>query len=143
MTPSIEDRVGVDDLLMAYVWAVDTGDIEAYVDTFARDATLVDSNGARHIGHAAIRAYAAGFFARPGGRGRAHFFQKLKIRAEPRGVCVLSFWQVVQGVATTGETRARSMGTCDDLCVKTADGWRFAERAIGRWNDETAPWKLG
>ena len=143
MTVSIEDRLGVEDLLAAYIWAADTGDIDAYVDTFATDATLIDSNGARHVGHAAIRAYAGQFFARPGGRGRAHFFQRLKISGEAGGVRVLSFWLVAQGLAATGDAPARSLGTCEDLCVKTPAGWRFAERSIGRWNDETAPWKLG
>ena len=143
MTIAIEDHIGVDDLFMDYVWASDTGDVEGYVATFAEDGVLTDSNGERHAGRAAIRAYAQAFFSIPGGRGRAHFFQKLRVKAEGGGARVFSFWQVVQCFAGKREGMLRSVGTCDDLCVKTPEGWRFAERKIGRWNNETAPWKTG
>ena len=143
MAVSIEARIAIDDLFMDYVWASDTADVEAYVATFAVDGSLVDSNGVRHVGHDAIRAYAANFFALPGGRGRVHFFQKMRLRAEGDRVRVFSFWQVVQTFAGSREGKLRSVGTCDDLCAPTPEGWRFRERAIGRWNDETAPWKMG
>jgi uncharacterized protein (TIGR02246 family) len=120
---------------------LDTGDADAYAQTFAPDGVLVDSDGHRHVGRAAIRAYAAASFATPGSRGRMHFFQEMTFRAEPPGVRVFSFWQVVQVAAATRTGRVRSTGTCDDLCVRSGEGWRFAERIIGRWNDETAPWR--
>lgn len=142
MRVSIEDRIAIDDLFMDYVWASDTADVAAYVATFAPEGVLVDSNGGQHIGHDAIRAYARNFFALPGGRGRVHFFQKMRVTAEGSGIRVFSFWQVVQSFAATREGKLRSVGTCDDLCVKTPTGWRFAERVIGRWNDQTAPWKI-
>jgi hypothetical protein len=37
--------------------------------------------------------------------------------------------------------KVRSTGTTSDLCVKVDGRFRFKERIIGRWNDETAPWK--
>ncbi len=140
MTVSAEDRFGVHDLFMDYVWAADTGDLEAYVATFARDALLIDSDGRRHDGEAAIRAYAHAFLSQPGGRGRIHFFQQMRVTAEGEGLRVFSFWTVAQATAAPRETRLRSLGTCDDLCIKVEGLWRFAERRIGRWNDATAPW---
>lgn len=142
MTVAIEDRLAIDDLFMDYVWASDTADVEGYVATFAADGALFDSNGKTHRGYAEIRAYAQTFFALPGGRGRVHFFQKMRLKPDGAGVRVFSFWQVVQAFAGKREGVLRSVGTCDDLCVRTPDGWRFAERRIGRWNDETAPWKM-
>ncbi len=140
---SVEDRAAIDDLLMDYVWASDTADVEAYALTFAGDGVLIDSSGGRHEGRVAIQQYAREFFALPGGRGRVHFFQKMRMSAEAGGIRVFSFWQVVQSIAATREGKLRSVGTCDDFCVWTPEGWRFAERRIGRWNDETAPWKTG
>jgi len=141
MSVPIDDRIAIDDLFMDYVWASDTADVDAYAETFAEEGVLIDSAGVRHVGHAAIKSYAQAFFALPGGRGRAHFFQKLRMASEGAGVRVFSFWQVVQSLAGQREGLLRAVGTCDDLCVWTASGWRFAERKIGRWNDQTAPWK--
>ena len=140
MTVSADDRFGVQDLFMAYVWAADTGDLEAYVATFLTDALLVDSDGRSHRGAAAIRDYAHAFLSQPNGRGRIHFFQQMTVKPEGAGLRVFSFWTVVQATANPRETRMRSLGTCDDLCLKVEGAWRFGERRIGRWNDETAPW---
>lgn len=140
MTVSADDRFGVHDLFMDYVWAADTGDLEGYVATFAEGATLTDSDGRIHHGLEAIRAYAHAFLSQPGGRGRIHFFQQMRIRPEGDGLRVFSFWTVAQGIASPRETKLRSLGTCDDLCIKVGGAWRFAERKIGRWNDATAPW---
>ena len=143
MSVSPEDRFGVHDLFMDYVWAADTGDLEAYVATFAKDALLLDSAGVSHRGEPAIRAYARKFLSQPGGRGRMHFFQQMKLSPENGGVRVFSFWQVVQAMAAPRETRLRSVGVCHDLCIRIDGQWRFAERRIERWNDQTAPWKFG
>ena len=140
MTVSADDRFGVHDLFMAYVWAADTGDLEGYVATFMTDALLVDSDGGSHRGEAAIRDYAHAFLSQPNGRGRIHFFQQMRVEAQDEGLRVFSFWTVVQASANPRETRVRSLGTCDDLGRKVDGAWRFAERRIGRWNDETAPW---
>jgi uncharacterized protein (TIGR02246 family) len=140
MNVPVEDRLAIDDLLMKYVWASDTGDIAAFVDTFLPDGVLGRTSGIRYEGHAGIARFAEESIAPPGTRGRMHFFQTISIAPEGDGYRVLSFWQVVQVTAVAGG-RVRSTGTTSDLCVKADGGWRFRERIIGRWNDETAPWK--
>ncbi len=142
MTVSADDRFAIHDLFMEYVWAADTGDLEGYVATFMAAALLVDSDGRSHRGAAAIRAYAHAFLSQPNGRGRIHFFQQMTVKPEGAGLRVFSFWTVAQATASPRETRLRSLGTCDDLCLRVEGRWRFAERRIGRWNDETAPWLL-
>ena len=142
MTVSADDRFAIHDLFMEYVWAADTGDLEGYVATFMAAALLVDSDGRSHRGAAAIRAYANAFLSQPNGRGRIHFFQQMTVKPEGAGLRVFSFWTVAQATASPRETRLRSLGTCDDLCLRVEGRWRFAERRIGRWNDETAPWLL-
>lgn len=135
-----DDRFAVQDLLMTYVYAIDTGDAQGYADTFAVDGVLTTSEGERLEGYAAILEYARRIVPKPGGRGRQHHFQHIRFSGEGNGIRVFSFWLVAHRTSEPDATRVRSMGSCDDLCVKTAAGWRFAHRKIGRWTDMTAPW---
>ncbi|HWG06286.1 MAG TPA: nuclear transport factor 2 family protein [Beijerinckiaceae bacterium] len=140
MTVPVEDRLAIHDLLMKYVWATDTGDIAAFVETFLPDGVLGRTTGLRYEGHEGIGRFVEGQIARAGSRGRMHFFQTMSIEPERDGYRVFSYWQVVQVIAAAGG-RVRSTGTTSDLCLKVDGRWRFKERIIGRWNDETAPWK--
>ena len=138
-----DERFAVHDLLMTYVYAIDTGDAQGYAGTFKPDGVLITSEGERFAGRAAILDYARRVVPKPGGRGRQHHFQQIRVSREGEGIRVFSFWMVAQRTSEPDATRVRSIGSCDDLCVKTADGWRFAERKIGRWTDATAPWSGG
>jgi len=140
MAVPVEVRLAINDLLMKYVWASDTGDIAAFVDTFLPDGMIGRTSGERYEGHAGIRRFAEQSIAPPGNRGRMHFFQTISVEPEQDFYRVFSFWQVVQVTAAAGG-RLRSTGTTSDLCVRTEGGFRFKQRIIGRWNDETAPWK--
>ena len=54
-----EDRVGVEDVMARYVWAVDSLDQEGYVAVFTEDA-VIDSNGSISKGHEEIRKIVTG-----------------------------------------------------------------------------------
>ncbi|HWG03755.1 MAG TPA: nuclear transport factor 2 family protein [Beijerinckiaceae bacterium] len=136
----VEDRLSINDLLMKYVWASDTGDVDAFIDTFLPDGMIGRTSGERYERRAGIRRFAEESISPPGNRGRMHFFQTISVEPEARGYRVFSFWQVVQVTARAGG-KVRSTGTTSDLCVKVDGRFRFKERIIGRWNDETAPWK--
>ena len=138
----VEDRLAIDDLLMKYVWASDTGDVDAFVDTFLPDGMIGRASGERYEGHAGIRQFAEASIAPPGNRGRMHFFQTISVEPEAQGYRVFSFWQVVQMTVQSGG-KMRSTGTTSDLCLRVDGRFRFKERIIGRWNDETALWKYG
>ena len=135
-----QERFAIQDLLMAYVWATDTGDHAAYAATFTEDGTLMTSKGERITGHHAIEAYSRIASPEAGNRGRQHLFQTIRVHREGAGFRVFSFWQVADMKAEPRAARIRSMGSCDDLCVPTPDGLRFAERRIAPWNDRDAPW---
>jgi len=53
---SVADRLDITELYARNAWAFDTGDVEAFVATFAPDAIL--DLASRHEGHAAIRRLA-------------------------------------------------------------------------------------
>lgn len=140
MNVPVEDRLAINDLLMKYVWASDTGDVAAFVETFLPDGLLGRTSGERYEGHAGIGRFAEESISPPGTRGRMHFFQTISVAPEGAGYRVFSFWQVVQVQAGAGG-RVRSTGTTSDLCLRIDGKWRFKERIIERWNDETAIWK--
>jgi uncharacterized protein (TIGR02246 family) len=135
-----EDRFAIHDLLMEYVYASDTGDARGYANTFTPDGVLVTSDGERIAGTAAILAYAERTVPLAANRGRQHWFQQIRVAPEGAAIRVFSFWQVAQMTANPRACRVRSIGSCDDLCVRAGEGFRFAERRIGRWTDEAAPW---
>ena len=56
MPLSIEDRVEITELYARQAWAMDTGDIDAYVAVFAPDGVL--NLAEVHRGHVAIRRFA-------------------------------------------------------------------------------------
>lgn len=139
---SADDRMEIHDLLMAYVHASDTGDIDAYAATFAADGVLLTSGGERYAGTQAIREHARHSLHQAGKRGRQHYFQQMRVAREGDAIRVFSYWMVADMTSQPRAARVRSMGTCDDLCIRAADGtYRFAERKIAPWTDTTAPWK--
>jgi len=56
MTLTADDRLDITALYARQVWALDTGDVDGYVDTFTDDAVL--DLAERHSGKAAIRQFA-------------------------------------------------------------------------------------
>src|SRR5437016_14685290 len=62
MPLSTQDRLDILDLYARQAWALDTGDVEAYVASFADDALL--DLAQQHRGHQAIRRFAEDFRAK-------------------------------------------------------------------------------
>jgi uncharacterized protein (TIGR02246 family) len=137
---SADDRFAINDLMMAYAKASDTGHVQGFVDVFAPDAVLYGSNGELYAGHDGIRRFAIEQCSPADARGRMHFFQQMTITREGERCRVFSFWMVVQSTVKDNVKRLRSTGSCDDLVEKASGRWLFRERRIARWNDETAPW---
>lgn len=139
---SAEERFAIQDLLMAYVYATDTGDSVGYANTFSIDGVLITSKGEHITGRDSIRAYSRKSSPEDSSRGRQHYFQTIRVSREGSFLRAYSFWHVVDMKTDPRVARVRSMGTCDDLCVMTDEGLRFAERRISPWNDRDAPWTL-
>ena len=139
-SPSADDRFAVQDLLMRYVWATDTGDIESFVDVFTPDAKLIASSGEAFEGRAGIRRFALAQVSPADVRGRMHFFQPIRFDARNGAIHVFSFWMVVQTNVAGDVKKIRSTGATTDICVKSDGAWLFQRREIMRWNDRSAPW---
>ena len=71
----IEDRLALQDLLAAYSWALDTGDVEGLVACFTPDTRMVEEVFEEPdiwVGHEGIRKLAQHYFNAPGFPGRQH-----------------------------------------------------------------------
>src|SRR5437588_5042479 len=78
---SVDDRFRIQDALRSYVWANDSGSVEAVVAAFTPDGT-VQSTG----GPIPVRRWASETFAQPGRRGRQHWVQPITFQVTANGV---------------------------------------------------------
>ncbi len=139
---SLEDRFGIYDVLGAYVWALDTGDVEGVVNVFTPDGRAMDTGGNVFEGSDGIRDFVTKFTSRPEFKGRQHYVEHLKIEpADGGGWKVTSYWTVLQWHADTGVREIFVNGYSHDTCVKLDGRWLIKERLLYYWNSEQLPWK--
>src|SRR5271154_6172754 len=61
MTPSIEDRFGINDLFVRYTTALDAGDVDTIVACFTEDGALESPLVRKYAGRDGIRAFSERF----------------------------------------------------------------------------------
>ena len=119
-------------LIHAYTWANDEADWHACAALYTEDALFRRPSGGEPIrGRAAILA---SFLARAP-RVQRHTIANVLVEvidadtARARSVIVLYMGDVAQdGGLPVQDANSPLVGTFTDLCVRTPDGWRFAER---------------
>lgn len=118
-------------LIHAYTWANDDADWHACAALYTPDATFRrPSGGDAIVGREAILA---GFLARAP-RVQRHAIANVLVEvldaetARARSVIVLYMGDAADDGLPVQDAKSPLIGTFTDLCVKTADGWRFAER---------------
>jgi ketosteroid isomerase-like protein len=141
-TPDPVDRNGIDDMYAAYLWALDTGDIDQYIDTFWDDATLNETqlDGSVESWHGAdrIRDFSAGHFGQ--WRGHQHRESTRLYLPDPDGRpdrwTLRSYWFTSHRDAESGDVAFTSTGHSTDVVEKRDGEWRFLVRGIERWPAE-------
>lgn len=136
---SADDRIAINDLLMEYAWANDSADVELLVGLFTADAVLVLSDGHRYETSDGIRRFATEHGSQPGRAGRQHLVQQVLFKPRPEGCALRSYWMVVQSLVAANSKFIRALGYYDDVVVKQGGRWRFKQRIMGGWNDQTKP----
>lgn len=139
MTASLtpEDRLAIQDLLARYGWALDTGDIDAFVNCFAPDGVMVEEVFEEPDvweGRSGIRRLAEHYATIPNFPGRQHWCGNTLF--EPRGagrVHARSFAMVTE---CRGEPPylLRFCGWYEDELVRLAEGWHFQRRTVRLWD---------
>jgi ketosteroid isomerase-like protein len=133
-----EDRLAINDLLAAYAWALDTGNVEALVACFAPDAVVIEEvfeEPDRWEGHANIRRFAEHFRNVVNFPGRQHHITNSVVSGDSERCAVRSFALVTE---CRGEPPyvIRFAGYWDDRLAKTDGRWLFTERVIRLWDGE-------
>ena len=136
-----EDRHAIDDLYAEYVWALDTGDVPAFLALFTPDGVFGDTAGNIYKGQDAIGAYVRALTTSARRSRTPAHHQSFPLPPERRRdgrEGVLAGHQVDQGKSAPRPSRSAAIRmTC--WCAPGSE-WRFAQRLVHYWNDVDLPW---
>lgn len=139
--PPLQDRLEIDDLYVRYLWALDTGDSDAYVDTFFADGIVredqQDGSTFEGIGHEEVRKFVHKYHGDPAWAGHQHRETNRIFQLDPESrsdhYCVQSY--VFSTVFDT-DAHAASVtwaGYYRDVVARRDGEWKFVERWIAPW----------
>ena len=133
---SLEDRLAILEMLGRYALADDAEDAEAYGAIFTEDGVFEVFEGAapepraRHLGRAAIRAWAQRRYDADEHRSRHHQTGTVFDELTPTSARTRTI--LASTVLRAGESTpvVRSTGVYTDEWAKTAAGWRLRQRSL-------------
>ena len=141
---SIADRLRVEDRIARYSWAIDEGDLAAYLDCFTADGVLrhprPDGSDAEYRGHAGIEAFISRNFSgrEEQGYGHQHRFSSIVQTAEGDDIRVKAYVMIFRHeFHRTYWPRGASwrMGTWHARMTPGEGTFRIAEVDVRMWND--------
>ena len=130
-----DDRFEIQQLLHRYAWALDTGDVDGFVDCFSADAVLVwDSfeRPCRWVGQSRLRAFAAALRDLPTTAGRRHHLSNILLETGPDGVIARSYVTVVWSQEEAPHPITMT-GWYEDELSREGGSWRIVHRTIRDW----------
>ncbi|MEO6041157.1 MAG: nuclear transport factor 2 family protein [Croceibacterium sp.] len=135
-TVPFDDQAAIRDAVARCAWALDTGDVEGFVERFCADGVLVwdvFETLERWEGAAALRHFAEFFRSQPTSAGRQHHVTNTVIAPCAQGARAMSYVTVAlrQG---HGPHLLNVMGYYDDLFRRDGGKWLLAERTIRDWS---------
>jgi len=139
----IEDRIEVQDLIARYAWALDTGDVEGYLDCFTEDGWIEHHPPGRCVGREAIRELTNFlWYDHPASYlGRQHRMSQTLMTPEGKDVRIKAFWSILQHDVHTQEHFIYGMGTWHALATRDVDGeWRLKTLFVDIWRGANVPW---
>jgi hypothetical protein len=136
----VEDRIGLQDLIADYSWALDTGEVEDLVACFTEDAVMseeVFEDPDIWEGHEGIRGVAEHYRNAAGFPGRQHHVTQTKYFPQEDGSVKMKSFAFVTECHDEPPYELRFTGWYDDHAVKGEDGkWRFRRRTVRLWDGE-------
>ena len=133
-----QDRAEIEDLMSRYLFAMDYGDIDAYVATFTEDGELEYASGTA-IGREKIRESVLGFKAAIGKFYKIedgspatlrHVLLRAVIRVEGDRAWTRSLWMEMANHGPGDSFRMGTFGIYEDEVVKQDGHWLFSKRRI-------------
>ncbi len=138
-----EDRFDLQDLIARYAWALDTGDVEAYLDCFTEDGWIEHHPPGRCTGREEIRKLTDFlWYEHPNDYlGRQHRMSQVLMTSEGDDVRIKAFWSILQHDVATQQNGVFGLGLWDALAVRDAGAdWRLKTLFVDIWRGENVPW---
>jgi hypothetical protein len=137
---TVEDRLGLQDLIAAYSWALDTGDAEGLVACFTGDCEMreeVFDEPDVWQGHDGIRGLMKHYANAPGFPGRQHHVTQVQYMPQDDGSVKMRGFAFVTECDGEPPYVLRVAGWYDDHAIKGDDGsWRFKRRTVRLWDGD-------
>jgi hypothetical protein len=138
-TLSPEDRFAIKDLMARYGWALDTGDVDAFVACFTPGGVLVE-----HVfdepdvwqGHDGLRRLAEHYRGIPNFPGRQHYCGNTLVTAQPDHRAHARSFTLVTECHDEPPYLLRFCGYFDDELVSREGQWLFERRTLRMWDGE-------
>jgi 3-phenylpropionate/cinnamic acid dioxygenase small subunit len=129
------DQLAIQALLYRYAWALDTGDVDAFVQVFARDGVLLwdaFETPESWQGHAELRAFAEDLRDLPTTAGRQHHVANVLVTGT-RGRAQVQAYVTVHLRQAEAPHPVTVMGWYDDECVLEDGEWKISRHVIRDW----------
>lgn len=123
---SAQDYFEIQQLYAKYNHAIDSGNAEAYADTFTPDGVF-NGNAGRE---ALIKFIKETWLGRMNGATRQHWNTNLMINGDAKSAKGSVYLMLVD--LSTKPVSIMAMAMYDDELVKTPQGWRFTKRQTNR-----------
>ena len=131
------------ELIARYAWAYDCGNADAFADTFTAEGGLFAFGQAVARGRTELLAFARARFAERGEHDWQHLTDHHVFFGGGTHCRHYCYYSMLEGTrADPRQFHVRSFGYYDSECERTADGWRFVSRKIGRWDATRLPWPV-
>ena len=126
-----EDHLAIQTLYARYNQCADRGDAEGWAACFTLDGEIrLAGRGASARGRAALVEFQRQSTARRGAQYRRHWSGSLLVEADgPEAARGRAYFQAFNGLPGELPTLTDA-GVYEDRLVRTAAGWRFAERVV-------------
>jgi hypothetical protein len=132
---STQDRLDIQQLIARYAWALDTGDVDAFVRCFTGDGELrwdAFDTPLRWSGAGELRYFIEGLRSLPDSAGRQHHVSNLLVEPVGDGARARAFVMVTLRRAD-GSLAAHVAGYYEDELAVEAGEWRIRRRTIRDW----------
>lgn len=130
----VEDRFAIRDLIAAYVYGMDTNDIESVTKCFTRDAECFDITGKHWDGKLGGAAgFAKHWLVNPHKRKGQHHFQIIRHEPDGAGFKVISFWALHVWESADKSPVLSKLGQYTHTVTRADGRWLISHMKIEPW----------
>ncbi|HWJ69197.1 MAG TPA: nuclear transport factor 2 family protein [Sphingobium sp.] len=141
---AMRDRLCIADRMARYSWAIDSGDLPAYLDCFTSDGILrhplADGSPGVYRGHTGIENFISGSISRRATQtyGHQHQFNAVQLNREGDDIRVAAYCMIFRHEFHRQywpRSASWRMGTWHALLRATGNDWRIADLDVRMWTD--------